>query len=97
MGFLSYSNLVGTGQLPVTGGLFLEAASADLLTSKISFPITQDQRDTLRSRWRYQLHPRLWAAAGASYGSSLPSNWTNSFHPASFWSGLARVSSAGWI
>jgi hypothetical protein len=71
-GFVSYSNLVGTGQLPVTGGLFLEASSTDLLTSKISFPITQDQRNTVRSRWRYQLHPRLWAAAGASYGSGLP-------------------------
>jgi TonB-dependent receptor-like protein len=35
-------------------------------------PNTQDQRNTLRTRFQYQLLPRLWFAAGAEYGSGLP-------------------------
>jgi len=37
-----------------------------------SFAISQDQRNTVRSRLRYQIHPRLWVAAVAQYGSGLP-------------------------
>jgi len=37
-----------------------------------SFPISQDQRNTLRSQLRLQPRPRLWAAFGASYNSGLP-------------------------
>jgi len=37
-----------------------------------SFPISQDQRNTLRSQLRFQPHPRLWFAFGASYNSGLP-------------------------
>jgi hypothetical protein len=70
-GFLSYSNMTGTGRLPITGGLFLEGA-AELLRSKASFPVTQDQRNTAHGRVRYQVQPRLWLALGASYGSGLP-------------------------
>ena len=36
------------------------------------FPDTQDQRNTLRTRFQYQLARRIWLAAGASYGSGLP-------------------------
>ncbi len=71
-GFLSYSNLTGTGRLPLTGGLFLEALTEELLGSTASFPITQDQRNTLRGRLRCQLGPRVWLAVGAGYGSGLP-------------------------
>lgn len=71
-GYLSYSNLVGRAQLPVTGGLFLREDAKELLTSTRRFPITQDQRNTFSMRWRYQFHPRLWAAFSASYGSGLP-------------------------
>ena len=71
-GFLSYSNMTGTGRLPITGGLFLEPNAAELLHSTASFAVTQDQRNTARARMRYQLAPRLWAALGASYGSGLP-------------------------
>jgi hypothetical protein len=71
-GFLSYSNMAGTGRLPITGGLFLEPNAAELLHSTGSFAVTQDQRNTARARLRYQLAPRLWAALGASYGSGLP-------------------------
>jgi len=71
-GFLSYSNMIATAQLPVDGGLFLgdEAAGAAVATG--SFPVTQDQRNTARARLRYQIHPRLWVAALATYGSGLP-------------------------
>ncbi|MBM3773702.1 MAG: TonB-dependent receptor [Acidobacteria bacterium] len=71
-GYASWSNLVGTGHLPVTGGLFLEEEAAELLSSRASFPISQDQRNTWQTRWRFEAHPRLWLAAGAWYASGLP-------------------------
>src|SRR5262249_39296789 len=37
-----------------------------------SSPISQDQRNTLRSRVRFQAHPRLWFAFASSYNSGLP-------------------------
>jgi len=70
-GFLSYSNMVGTGFLPITGGLFLEDA-VSLLHSTASFPVSQDQRNTAHARLRYQAASRVWLALGASYGSGLP-------------------------
>ena len=45
-GFLSYSNMAGTGRLPITGGLFLEPNAAELLHSTASFAVTQDQRNS---------------------------------------------------
>ncbi|MBX9600839.1 MAG: TonB-dependent receptor [Bryobacteraceae bacterium] len=69
-GFASYSNLLGTGYLPVTGGLFLDDA-AELLAQG-SFPITQDQRNTVQLRGRWDLTRRVWAAAGYWYNSGLP-------------------------
>lgn len=71
-GFLSYSNMLGVAQLPVTGGFFLGNDAAGVLGSNSSFPITQDQRNTARARVRYQLTPRIWTAAEAEYGSGLP-------------------------
>jgi hypothetical protein len=71
-GYLSFSNLVGRGYLPVTGGLFLEEVADELLRSNGSFPISQDQRNTASGRLRFQAHPRLWVALGAWYGSGLP-------------------------
>jgi hypothetical protein len=71
-GFVSYSNLIGRGQLPVAGGLFLGNDLAQVLNSTATFPITQDQRNTARARFRYQLAPRIWMALGAEYGSGLP-------------------------
>ncbi len=70
-GFVSYSNMVGTGQLPVAGGLFL-GDDAAAVTGVGSFPISQDQRNTFRGRVRIEAHPRVWFAAGASYNSGLP-------------------------
>ena len=72
-GFLSYSYMVGSTYLPVTGGLFLGDDAASAL-SKTAGRIwnTQDQRNTGRTRFRYLLTSRLWAGLGAEYGSGLP-------------------------
>ena len=34
--------------------------------------VSQDQRNTLRTRFRCQVVPRMWVALGAQYGSGLP-------------------------
>lgn len=69
-GFLSYSYLVGNAWNPVTGGLFLGANAQIPLTGH--FPDSQDQRNTLRGRLRYQVTQRLWLAGGIQYDSGLP-------------------------
>jgi outer membrane cobalamin receptor len=72
-GFVSYSYMVGSAYLPVTGGLFLGDDAANALSNLIGrFWVSQDQRNTLRTRFRYQFTNRFWAAAGAEYGSGLP-------------------------
>lgn len=72
-GFVSYSYMVGAAYLPVTGGLFLgDDASNALSQTQGRFWVSQDQRNTVRTRFRYQLAQRLWAALGAGYGSGLP-------------------------
>jgi hypothetical protein len=71
-GSFSYSLLKGVAELPITGGLFLPAAGGTVLTETERFPITQDQRHTISTRWRYELRPSAWVAAGASFGSGLP-------------------------
>ena len=72
-GFASYSYMVGSAYLPVTGGLFLGDAAAQALTQTAGrFWVTQDQRHTARTRFRYELLPRAWVALGAEYGSGLP-------------------------
>jgi TonB-dependent Receptor Plug Domain len=72
-GFVSYSWEVGNAWNPVTGGLFL-GANATQAETQLSghFSDSQDQRNTLRGRLRYQLHPRFWIAGGAQYDSGLP-------------------------
>ncbi|HJZ75833.1 MAG TPA: TonB-dependent receptor [Vicinamibacterales bacterium] len=71
-GFASYSYLRGTGFLPITGGLLLGDDAASALTATNAFPITQDQRHTMRGRVAYQLSDRAWVAMAVSYGSGLP-------------------------
>jgi hypothetical protein len=72
-GFLSYSYIVGNAWNPVTGGLFLgdDAEEAEAQTSG-HFPDSQDQRNTVRGRLRYQLTKRLWVAGGIQYDTGLP-------------------------
>jgi len=72
-GFTSYSYMVGSAWFPVTGGLFLgEEAAAALTQTSGHFPGSQDQRNTLRTRFQYRVSPRVWVASGAAYGSGLP-------------------------
>jgi hypothetical protein len=70
-GFASYSYQVGNAWFPVTGGLLLgdEVSGA---TTTGHFPDTQDQRNTVRARVRYQIASRLWVAVGSEYNSGLP-------------------------
>ena len=72
-GYLSYSYMVGNVWLPVTGGLFLGDDAGNAVTQLHGhLPDSQDQRNTLRTRFQYQLLPRIWFAGGAEYGSGLP-------------------------
>jgi hypothetical protein len=71
-GYVSYANQVAVGQGPITGGLFLGDEAQDALTDNSRFPVSQDQRNTLRARVRYQIIPRAWTAVGYSFGSGLP-------------------------
>jgi outer membrane cobalamin receptor len=72
-GFVSYSYIVGTAYLPVTGGLFLgDDAAGALSNTSGRFWDSQDQRNTVRMRVRYEFTNRFWAGIGAEYGSGLP-------------------------
>jgi len=72
-GFVSYSYQVGNVWLPVTGGLFFgRDASAAATQIAGHIPASQDQRNTLRTRVRYQAAHRLWIAGGAEFDSGLP-------------------------
>jgi outer membrane receptor for Fe3+-dicitrate len=71
-GSFGYSFLRGVGYLPITGGLFLGDEAAALATSTQSFPVTQDQRHTVRSRATYRVTPSFWIAVAHAYGSGLP-------------------------
>jgi hypothetical protein len=70
-GFVSYSYTVGQAWYPVTGGLFL-GDDAQGLPPSSHFHDSQDQRNTVRGRLRYQLMPRLWVASGIQYDTGLP-------------------------
>jgi hypothetical protein len=72
-GFVSYSYTVGNAWFPVTGGLFLgDDATAAATQLAGHFPDSQDQRNAVRGRLRYQLAPRLWIAGGIQYDTGLP-------------------------
>ncbi len=72
-GFLSYSYIVGSAYLPVTGGLFLGSDATSAFSQPIDrFWDSQDQRHTVHGRLRYQLVSRAWIAIGGEYGTGLP-------------------------
>ena len=76
-GYASYSYMVGNAWLPVTGGLFLGDDANDALNDLNGhFPDSQDQRNTVRVRMRYQAHPRVWLAGSMESGSGLPFEFT---------------------
>ncbi|HEV1994981.1 MAG TPA: TonB-dependent receptor [Candidatus Acidoferrum sp.] len=76
-GYLSYANQSGYGQGPITGGLFLGSDAANGLTDTSKFAVTQDQRNSLRARVRFQAPRHAWLAMGAQYGSGLPADVGN--------------------
>ncbi|MFZ0393837.1 MAG: TonB-dependent receptor [Terracidiphilus sp.] len=72
-GFASYSYIVGNVWNPVTGGLFLGGHASGANTKLAGhFPDSQDQRNTVRDRMRYQAAKRLWFAVGSDTNSGLP-------------------------
>jgi hypothetical protein len=76
-GFLSYSYEVGNAWFPVTGGLFLGDNAVIPLSGH--FPDSQDQRNTIRGRVRYQVKPRLWIAGGIQYDTGLPFDFEGTY------------------
>ncbi len=95
-GFASYSYMVGNVWFPVTGGLFLGDDVQDAET-QISghFPDSQDQRNTVFTRWVYQIKPRFWVAGGIQYGTGLPFEFEGSEHRR--WRNMASKLSTGSI
>ncbi|MGC9951109.1 MAG: TonB-dependent receptor [Bryobacteraceae bacterium] len=79
-GYASYTNMRGNGYFPVTGGLFIgdDAAQAISATSGV-FPVSQEQRNTVRARFRYDVNPRLWAAIGGTYDTGLPIDFDGTY------------------
>jgi outer membrane cobalamin receptor len=76
--FVSYSYIVGSVYLPVTGGLFLGSDATNALNQTGGrFWDSQDQRNTLHGRLRYQLTGRAWIALSEEYGSGLPTEVSN--------------------
>jgi outer membrane cobalamin receptor len=76
-GFVSYSYMVGSAYLPVTGGLFLGDDASNALSQLTGrFWVSQDQRNTVRTRFRYDFTRRFWAAVGTEYGTGLPFDFT---------------------
>ena len=82
-GFLSYSYMVGAVWSPVTGGLFL-GDDVEQVQSQLGghFPDSQDQRNTLFTRWIYQATPRFWIGGGLQYGSGLPFEFDGDYQTA---------------
>jgi len=78
--FASYTYQVGNAWFPVTGGLFLGADVALPLSGH--FPDSQDQRNTVRGRVRYQVSPRLWIAGGIQYDTGLPFDFQGTYDQA---------------
>ena len=66
-GFVSYSYTVGNAWFPVTGGFF--SATTRCYRRTGHFPDSQDQRNTVRGRVRYQVARRVWIAGGVQYDS----------------------------
>jgi len=72
-GFVSYSYIVGSAYLPVTGGLFLGDDAVNAISQITGrFWDSQDQRNTVRTRLRYDFTKRFWGGVGAEYGTGLP-------------------------
>ena len=69
-GFISHSYIVGSVHFPVSGGLFIGADAPTTTSGR--FWNSQDQRNTLRARVRYEISERLWFGVGGDFASGLP-------------------------
>jgi len=76
-GYVSYANQSGLGQGPITGGFFIGSDANNALTDTSKFSVSQDQRNTLCARARFQARTHLWFAAATQYGSGLPADLGN--------------------
>ncbi len=82
-GYATYSNMRGNGYFPVTGGLFLgDQAVTAISAAGTVFPVSQDQRNTVRARLRYQAAKRVWTALGMTYDSGLPIDFDGTYSDA---------------
>ena len=72
-GYIAWTNERGNGYFPATGGLFLgdDAVQAIQQTSGV-FPVSQEERNAVRARFRYEVTSRFWLAAGGAYDTGLP-------------------------
>ena len=73
-GYISWTNERGNGYFPATGGLFLgdDAAQAIQQTSGV-FPVSQEERNAVRTRFRYDVTARFWLALAALTIAACPS------------------------
>ena len=69
-GSVAYAYMRAVGEFPITGGLLLD--DDDSGGAGEEFPISQDQRHTVRGRVRLTLPRSSWVAVSVSYGSGLP-------------------------
>ncbi len=92
-GFVSYSYMVAMEWFPVTGGLFL-GSDAQSAASELSghFPATQDQRNTLATRWEAKVSDRVRVAAEQT--TARASHSTTAAHATKLWRNTGRRSSA---
>ena len=81
-GYVTYSYMVGSASLPVTGGLFLGETAGTNLQPGGRFWVSQDQRNTANTRFRYQLPKGFWVATGAQSGSGLPEQFSGTVQDA---------------
>jgi hypothetical protein len=83
-GYLSYSNSIGIGRFPLSGGLFLDDDDLELTRSNERFPISQDQRNNARGWLRAQITNRIWTSWSAVYNSGLPVEDVGDLPPRAF-------------
>jgi len=89
-GYASYTNMRGNGYFPVTGGLFIGDNAAQAISAASGvFPVSQDQRNTVRARFRYDITRRVWMAAGGNYDSGLPIDFEGTYQEAAMEYGQA--------
>ena len=81
-GKVAYYNMVVFGYTPVTGCLSLGDEASEALANTGRFAVSQDQRNTISTRFRYQVVSRAWVAFGGAYGSGLPTEFDGSVQDA---------------